>query len=92
MEGAAPWGWRPSPALPTSTPSPCPSPRFRARRSTGLEAAIAIFVAAVANSVTKTGIAFYAGTAAFGLRYGAITLAAVVAAAAILFGQTWLVG
>ena len=59
---------------------------------TGLEAAIAIFVAAVANSVTKTGIAFYAGTAAFGLRYGAITLAAVAAAAAILFGQTWLVG
>jgi uncharacterized membrane protein (DUF4010 family) len=54
---------------------------------TSAEAAVAIFVAALANSVTKTGIAAYAGTPAFGLRYGAITLAAMLAAAAVLFGQ-----
>ena len=54
---------------------------------TGTEAAVAIFAAAVANSVTKTGIAIYAGTLAFGLRYGAVTLVAVLAAAAVLFAQ-----
>jgi uncharacterized membrane protein (DUF4010 family) len=54
---------------------------------TGVEAAVAIFAAAVANSVTKTGIAIYAGTLAFGLRYGAVTLVAVLAAAAVLFAQ-----
>ncbi len=59
---------------------------------TAVEAAVAIFVAAVANSVTKTAIAFYAGTAGFGLRYGAVTLAAVLAAAAVLFAQIGLAG
>ncbi len=54
---------------------------------TGAEAAIAVFVAAVANSLTKTGIAFTAGTAGFGLRYGAVTLVAVLAAAALLFAE-----
>ncbi len=52
---------------------------------TTVEAAIAIFVAATANSLTKTGIAAYAGTPRFGLRYGAATLAALLAAAAVLF-------
>ena len=55
-----------------------------------VEAAAAIFVAAVANSATKVGIAFTAGTVAFGLRYGAVTLAAVLAAAAVLVVQTTL--
>ena len=41
----------------------------------------------VANSLTKTGIAIYAGTPAFGLRYGAVTLGAVLVAAAVLFAQ-----
>jgi uncharacterized membrane protein (DUF4010 family) len=59
---------------------------------TAVEAAIAIFVAAVANSVTKTGIAVYAGTLAFGLRYGAVTLAAVLAAAAVLLAEIALRG
>ncbi len=54
---------------------------------TGAEAAIAIFVAALANSVTKTGIAFVAGTPRFGVSYGAVTLAAVVVAAAILVAE-----
>lgn len=54
---------------------------------TGEEAAVAIFAAAIANSVTKTAIAAYAGTLAFGLRYGAVTLAAMLVAAAVLFGQ-----
>ena len=54
---------------------------------TGSEVAIAIFVAAVANSLTKTGIAFTAGTRRFGLSYGTVTLAAVVAGAAVLFAE-----
>ena len=59
---------------------------------TAAEAAIAIFVAALANSVTKAGIAFFAGTPRFGLLYGAVTLAAVAAAAAVLFAQIALTG
>ncbi len=58
---------------------------------TAQEAALAIFAAALANSVTKTGIAFYAGTPGFGFGYGAVTLAAVLAAAAVLFAQVALV-
>jgi uncharacterized membrane protein (DUF4010 family) len=54
---------------------------------TAVEAAVAIFVAALANSVTKTGIAFTAGTRGFGLRYGAMTLAALLAGAAVLLAQ-----
>lgn len=59
---------------------------------TSAEAAIAIFAAALANSLTKTGIAVYAGTLAFGLRYGAVTLAALLAAAAVLFAQIVIAG
>ena len=54
---------------------------------TPVEAAVAIFVAALANSVTKTGIAVTAGTPRFGLSYGLVTLAAVLAAAIVLFAQ-----
>ncbi len=57
---------------------------------TAVEAAVAIFAAALSNSVTKTGIAFYAGTPGFGLRYGAVTLAAILAAAAVLLAQVGL--
>ena len=57
---------------------------------TAVEAAAAIFVAALANSLTKTGIAFFAGTPGFGLRYGAVTLAAVLIAAAVLFAEVGL--
>ena len=59
---------------------------------TAAEAAAAIFVAALANSVTKAGIAFFAGTRRFGLLYGAVTLAAVAAAAAMLFARIALTG
>ena len=61
--------------------------QVRGAAITAQEAAWAIFVAALANSVTKTGIALYIGTPGFGLRYGAVTLAAIVAAAALLFAE-----
>jgi len=51
---------------------------------TGLDAAAAILAAALANSLTKTVIAFTAGTRRFGLLYGSFTLLAVLAAAAVL--------
>ncbi len=54
---------------------------------TAVEAALAIFVAAVANSITKTAIAFTAGTRGFGLQYGGGTLAALLVAAVVLFAQ-----
>jgi uncharacterized membrane protein (DUF4010 family) len=55
---------------------------------TGFEAAAAILVAAVANSVTKTGIAFYAGTWRFGLGYGTATVLAILTAVAVLAVET----
>jgi uncharacterized membrane protein (DUF4010 family) len=55
-----------------------------------VEAALAIFVAASANSLTKTGIAFIAGTRDFGLRYGAATAVALAVAAAVLFAEVGL--
>ncbi len=54
------------------------------------DAAVAVLVAALANSVTKTGIAFYAGTRTFGVSYGGATLLALAGAGAVMFAQTWL--
>lgn len=54
---------------------------------TAPEAAVAIFIAAAANSLTKTGIAFYAGGRRFGLGYGAATAAALLLGAAALAAE-----
>jgi uncharacterized membrane protein (DUF4010 family) len=54
--------------------------------------AIAIFAAAVANSVSKSVIATVAGGPAFGWRYAAATLLALGVAAAFLFAPLWFGG
>ncbi len=56
----------------------------------GAETVIAIFVAAVANSVSKSGIAAIVGGPSFGLAYAGFTLAAVVAGGVVLAGQSLL--
>ncbi len=52
------------------------------------DAALAIFVAAVANSLSKSGIAFVVGGRTFGPRYAAITGLALAAGAAVLLVQS----
>jgi uncharacterized membrane protein (DUF4010 family) len=53
------------------------------------EAAVAIFVATVANSLSKSVIATVAGGPGFGLRYAAVTVAALLAGGAAMLVQSW---
>ena len=54
------------------------------------EAALAIFVATVANSLSKSAIGAVAGGTGFGLRYAAVTAAALLAGGAAMLVQSWL--
>ena len=52
-------------------------------------AATAILVAAAANSLSKSGLALFAGGRAFGLGYLGVTLASLAAAGATALVQPW---